>query len=215
MDEIRPRYEAEMVREEKERHKTKTDSQAHVLLSYMAHMTPKRADLGALRVVRSEGEAEEWEGNYVLLLPPISKMVIRRHKTSKQHGTLEEVLPRAMEEDVEASLRWHPREYMLTGRDGGPLSNHDYTKLLQRTTQRLFEGRRGGVNLLRHAYVSESVDFNRTPYDALEQVAKQMGHSMKMQSLVYKWTEGNIPGQRTQLKGVDEVPDADIDRCHF
>ena len=208
MDEIRPRYEAEMCREEKERHKSKMDSQAHVLLSYMANMTPKRADLGALRVVRSEAASQEWEGNYVLLLPPFSKMVIRSHKTSKQHGSLEEALPGAMEEDVEASLRWHPREYLLTGRDGGPLSNHDYVKLLQRTTQRYFEGRRGGVNLLRHAYVSECVDFNRTPYDALEQVAKQMGHSMKMQSLVYKWTDSNIPAGAASLPSVLVRPPA-------
>ncbi len=210
MDEIRPRYvEAMDGTEEKERHKTKTSSQGHVLLSYMAHMTPKRADLGALRVLRSEASATEWEGNYVLLLPPISKMVIRRHKTSKQHGALEERLPREMEADVEASLRYHPREYLLTGRDGGPLSNHDYVKLLQRTTQRLFGGRRGGVNLLRHAYVSESVDFNSTAYNELGAIAKQMGHSLKMQSQVYKWTSGNIPAGAAssprELKGGDDA----------
>ena len=49
-------------------------------------------------------------------------------------------------------------------------------------------GRGAGTSLLRHAYITEMVDFNKMSVHERAKIAALMGHNVDTQGLVYKWT---------------------------
>ena len=201
LDELVARYRSWMTdRTEAERHDDPWDSQALLLMSFETHLPPKRSDLGALKVIRDDAEAERWEGNCVLLLPLLplsepskSRLIIKRHKTSKSLGAIDEEMPMALVEDVEASLQRHPREHVFAGiRSKRELSNNTFTKRVQAVMMRLF-GRKSGVILLRKAFAT-SRDHNGTSQAERERDARSMGHSYMTHVTYYKLKTGAEPG---------------------
>lgn len=88
-----------------------------------------------------------------------------------------------------ASLTKHPRDFVFVGRHGRPMSNNLFSKFVIRTFQRLFDGRGAGTALLRHAYVSERIDFNLMSMEQRADFARRMGHSTALQEQVYKWVD--------------------------
>lgn len=183
-----------------EPHASLKDSQALLLLAMYAWLPPKRSDYGELWV-HHEGAAagvpsDEVLGrqNYVRL-PAAGggTLVINLHKTANTHHAIVEDLPPPLDRLVRASLRRWPRRHLFVDRSRRPYTNNGFTKYVIRTFASMFEGRAAGTSLLRHAYISERVDFNRMSVAEREAIAKRMGHSTAVQELVYKWVNHRPP----------------------
>lgn len=184
-DEIAARYLAD--RRAPEPHADLMGSMRLLLLSFYVHQRPKRSDLGAVRVVDrrrpSSGAAARppAAGNYLVLGAP-SYLVVREHKTAKSYGVIEEDLEPGFVEDLLASLRRHPRDYLFVGpRTRGPLSNNQFSDFVRRSFLAMF-GRATGTSLLRHAYITERIDPGAMALEELEAAARQMGQDREQQA---------------------------------
>lgn len=175
-------------------HATLKESMETTLLAIYASMPPKRADLGEVRVwVRGSGgvpDAHRANINYVeLSVPPgSSTLVLNKHKTAGTCGAIVELLDAATERIIRQSIEMWPRHYLFVNAYGSPMTPNCYSKYVTRVMSELF-GRRAGTTLLRHAYVSECMDFNKLSMKDREDVARRMGHSVATQGAIYKWVD--------------------------
>lgn len=178
-------------------HTTRRASLQFVLLSVIVHLRPKRADLGAVLIVRGDRDPNRTDINYIVLRgkeatkEPTTKatggsfLVMNLYKTSKYYQTVQEELPPGLVTDIGTSLTRWPREYLFVKEDGEPMSNNTYTKFVQATFADLF-GRATGVSLLRHIYISEKLDFDNMTLEEQNAEAKLMLHTSGLQRQ-YKW----------------------------
>ncbi len=179
-------------------HATPRGSVELLLLALVVHLAPKRSDLGRVSVYRSAAAAERDAGpddNFAVLPSSAggkARLVLRRFKTSAKHPEIVEDFPPELARVARASLAAHPRRWLLVGARGEPYSNNAYTKFFMRTFRRLF-GREAGPSLMRHAYVSERVDFDSMSRVERKDIARRMGHTIEVQERMYKWVE--VPGQ--------------------
>jgi hypothetical protein len=160
----------------------------YLVLSVYAHIVPKRADLGNVRVYRRLPSAHRDDHNYILLHRRAPVLVINQHKTQASHGRIVEALPRAFVEDVEWSMVVAPRRYLFVKRGGDAYDkNNSYAKFVMRAFHHHF-GKRIGVTFLRHLYLSSAVSFDTTTIAERRDIARKMGHSLATQS-EYRWVE--------------------------
>lgn len=166
-------------------HATLRDSLILTFLAFTVYQKPKRADLGCVRIYNTEnGKATE---NYIRLLDDSSFIVLNKYKTAKTNGPIIEELQPKFVRALRRSLKVHPRQYLFVQGNGEPFTkNNSYTQFIIRNMERLFDGKRVGVSLLRHIYITEKVDLNKLSVNDQENIAKQMGHSTNLQNL-YKW----------------------------
>jgi hypothetical protein len=179
-------------------HATLRDSVELLLLTLVALLPPKRADLGAVRVYRTAAEADRAAGaedNFAVVPASSGKrsyLVLRRFKTAAKQAEIMEDLPEDLSAVARASLAAHPRDWLLVDSRGRPFSNNAYSKFFARTFERLFDGRKAGPSLLRHAYISERIDFDAVSRAQRKDIAHRMGHSIEVQERMYKWVGGPI-----------------------
>ena len=181
-EEIEAKY-AEL--KKKTPHNTERSSMQFLLLGILVHLRPKRADLGAVRIVREKDPRRTDENYIVLKTKGSSYLVMNLYKTSKYYQTVEEDLPPALVSDIQDSLRRWPREHMFRKEDGDPMSNNTYTVFVKTTFEQLF-GRATGVSLLRHIYITEKLNFDDMTLEEQEKEAKYMLHTSGLQRR-YKW----------------------------
>jgi hypothetical protein len=183
------------------------DSMQTLLLGFYSDMLPKRSDLGALHAYRSAKElatvpAQELrQQNYVVLfsspsssapssrpLPAAAagRLVLHKHKTSKTYAEIVEEVPKRLAKQIAASLDAWPRSHVFVDTRGRPLTNNGYTQFVIRSFKEMF-GRGAGTALLRHAYVTERVDFNNMSTEQRQHIARLMGHTTDVQDTVYRW----------------------------
>lgn len=191
--------------------KTFTDAKQHMqflLLHVLNGLTPKRADLGYVRIL-TESDLMELNGpdevldrvqkaNYILLRPGSQpRLIMNAFKTSKTYSRIEEDLPPRLTKALLVSLKLFPRNFLfISPKTWKPyIKSNSYAQFVRRTFQELFDGRSAGVTMARHAYINERIDFNKLSIAEREAIAKQMGHSIGMQS-IYKWK--NIDGLLTR-----------------
>lgn len=170
------------VRDEAEREDP--DSASTLLLSMYTLMEPMRQDYGHVRISYKGGSEPEDENFCVLDKKDRSSgsLVLVKYKTAKSYGEFRRELPEALVELVWKTLDARPREYLFVGVDGGPMSKSAYTKWSIRTLERLFDGRRVTVNVLRHSFIS-GMDYNTKTPGEIIQTSKLMGHSAGQQQL--------------------------------
>jgi len=161
----------------------------------MLTVTPKRADLGNVHLVKRK-PADHDNKNY-LLLNSTPTLVINLHKTASTHGPIIDKLSSEYADILRDSLKRYPREYLFISTQGGPYElNNSYTQFVRNTFGDLFDGRKLGVSLWRHVYVSEKVDFNAMQHNEIIESAQKMGTSVMQQMMVYKYT----PDEKAKLK---------------
>jgi hypothetical protein len=161
-------------------HASLKTSQQYLLLSIVLHLKPKRADLGSIKIYHEKNPNKTDENYIVLRTRGSSFLVMNVYKTSKFYHTVEEDLPRELTEDLQTSLRRHPREYLFVSSENKPMSNNTYAKFFQRVFFDLF-GRSTGASLIRHGFISEKLDITNMTIAEQEDVAKKMGHSRQLQ----------------------------------
>ena len=208
---------AELLKGPADPHTTRGESQQTLLLAFYAHVVPKRSELGTIRVFEMPpqgpggadrgakgspqrvaappppSDEELQKINYLVLHGPLAAdMVINLHKTQKKHGPLVEHLPPAFVAVLRASLARHPRAFVFEGRSGTAMSNNACTQFVANAFKKHF-GRSAGTSLLRHAFVSERIDFNTMSLAERQGLASRMGHSLGTQEKVYHWVKGKVP----------------------
>jgi hypothetical protein len=207
-------------------HATLRGSLEVVLLALVAHLPPKRADYGAVRVFRSARAAEAATGpddNFAVVVAAQaaasgsgaqrqaarsgSYLVLRRFKTAARHQEIVDAIPAPLAAVLRASLEAHPREWLLVDGRGRPYSNNAYSKFFARTFERHFGGRKAGPSLMRHAYVSERIDFDAVSRADRKEIARSMGHTIEVQERMYKWV-GPKPGASASTTTVTRRPPA-------
>ena len=175
-----------------EAHKTLADSQKYLILSMAVHMAPKRADLHTMRIYY-EDDPNIKDANYLVLRRNMSipsYMVFNVYKTAKQYKRVDDALPYPFYKDVMDSLRIHPREYLFINIFKKPFGNNNaFTKFVIRTFEQFF-GRKTGVTMLRHIFITEKVDMNESQ-EYLEEISQKMMHSKELQRK-YNWSKKAI-----------------------
>lgn len=166
-------------------HTTERSSMQYLLLSILVHLRPKRADLGAVRIVHDVDPRRTDENYIVLRKKGTSYLVMNLYKTSKYYQTVEEDMPAALVTDIQESLRRWPRDHVFRKENGEPMSNNTYTVFVKTTFEQLF-GRATGVSLLRHIYITEKLNFDDMTLEEQEKEAKYMLHTSGLQRR-YKW----------------------------
>lgn len=186
-EEIEAKYE-----EMKKRgsHDTERHSLQYLLISILVHLRPKRADLGAIRIYQEKDPRKTDENYMVLKAKGTSYLVMNLYKTSKYYQTVEEDLPEGLVKDIRTSLSRWPRDHLFRKDDGGSMSNNTYTVFVKTTFEQLF-GRKTGVSLLRHIYITEKLNFDDMTLEEQNEEAKLMLHTSGLQRQ-YKWPKKTI-----------------------
>lgn len=106
--------------------------------------------------------------------------IFQKYKTMATYGSQKITIPLPLWSVLREWLKVNPHEWLLT-QNGKQMNSVQLTRRLQK----IF-GRPGfGVNMLRHAYVSEEV-LGQSPFlDELKEIAYKLGHSMN-ETLLYK-----------------------------
>lgn len=107
--------------------------------------------------------------------------VFNKYKTAKKYNTQEVAIPQKLRNIVSKWATMHKDDYLLVDDNGKPFSAPKLTLRLNR----IFGGRKISVNQLRHTYITDSVLNNVPALTKLDQVAKDMGHSME-EAMLYK-----------------------------
>jgi hypothetical protein len=166
-------------------HETLRKSLKFLLMSFIVHMRPKRADLGSVHVFHDR-DPRRTDINYIVLRGTgASFLAMNLYKTSRHHQTIEEDLPDGLVRDIRQSLSRWPRDYLFVKDDGEPMPNNTYSQFVKRTFEEYF-GRATGVSLLRHIYISEKLDFDNMTLEEQNEEARLMLHTSGLQKQ-YKW----------------------------
>ena len=177
------------LKKQQDPHATQQDSIQLVLLSTVTSIPPKRSDLGKMEIFYEE-DPNKTDCNYLVLRSTgISYMVFTKYK-SRAATRVDQELPPQVVTDIRDSLRRYPRRYLLVNRFNAPFQTNDaYAKYVVRVFQRLF-GKSTSVTMLRHIYITEKVSWEMDD-DELEQKARQMLHTTKLQRKYY-WRKSAI-----------------------
>jgi len=169
-------------------HSSFKSHKGYILLNMFVHILPKRADLGNVKVFMKDGMTAKT--NFICLGSD-PHLQLNSFKTKKffKDGIRED-LNKELVEILRDSMKRYPREYLFTDRNGKPYNNTAYSKYVIRTFNQLF-GRKMGVSIWRHVFISTQIDFNNRSENDVENTAHLMGTSTNQQKNVYKWI--NIP----------------------
>ena len=166
-------------------HLTKKSSQEFVLVAIALYLRPKRADLGNVAIIKAQAKLSPSKNYLVLDGKTKSILVLHDFKTAKKYERIVEPIPAELYEDIKDSLEKHPRRWLFSDRTGGSYSKNGYSQFVLRSFSHVF-GKRVGVTMLRHIYVSERLDFNKMTQEELDGEAQLMGQSPDLQRK-YRW----------------------------
>jgi len=161
-------------------HESLRSSLQYLLLSVVLHLKPKRADLGSVKIYYDKNPNKTDENYIVLRSRGSSFLVMNLYKTNKFYHTVEEDLPRELTDDLQTSLRRHPRDYLFVSSEEKPMGNNTYSKWVQKIFLDLL-GKGTGVSLLRHSFISEKLNISDMTLAEREDVARKMGHDIVQQ----------------------------------
>ena len=175
-----------------ERHLRDTEyaSFSHVLLAMYTLIEPSRQDYNSLRLLNAH-PPDITSGNYMVIHlngEPVD-MVLNEYKTAKSYGRYTRTLPRELSEIIFESLRQSPRHYLFARMDGSAYDKKAFVRRVNDELARLF-GRRFTIGMLRHAFISEGIDFNEKRPGELFDIARNMHHSISQQQQYRR-----MPGQ--------------------
>ncbi|NBS69140.1 hypothetical protein EBT31_09535 [bacterium] len=114
---------------------------------------------------------------------------------------------------IHESLRQNPRKFLFVQDNGEPYRRRNsFTKFSNRVLERIF-GRNFTVSMIRHSFISEGIDFNKSPPGQLFDIAKNMHHSVAMQQLYRRHVDSDVPpppptSYTVQMVDTPHVPEA-------
>jgi hypothetical protein len=165
-------------------HATLKQSQDKVLLMIAALVPAKRADWARLRIVKSLAAVEDTE-NALLVKPGEMKLVLNMYKTCRTYGRHVEDIDGEAAETIRASLAAHPRTHLFVSpaRANG-MSNDAFATYLSGAFDRHMR-KHVTVDLLRHIWVTQSVDPRKMTVKEIDELARKMLHGADTQRLYF------------------------------
>jgi hypothetical protein len=172
----------EWVKEDERLRSTEQGSQTQLLVAFSTQIPPLRGgDLARVHLCQHGEECTR--GNSLSLKPP--RLTIREHKTRSTFGPIRVDLPPILVDDVAASLRLQPREYLFTTSKNEEYPTRDAFMVWKTNAlQRVFK-RHVTSNIARRAFVT---DESTGSLAQLKRDAAAMGHSLEMH-LAYRVIE--------------------------
>lgn len=162
-------------------HKKNRMSQDIVLLAVYVHLSPKRRDLGKVKVVQKEGDIAEDENGVVIPTQGAkAKLVLNEYKTAKAYGRYEEDLPKELTLIIKASLAAHPRSFLFAGPRDKPLSDSNYGTRVSGVMYRHMD-KKLTVNDLRHLFITQHIKLDSVTHAQRADIASSMMHSPTVQ----------------------------------
>lgn len=170
----------DVVAKERELAQTAYGSMDHLLLAMYVLIEPGRQDYFAVALLERQPK-DATKGNYIIM--PTNTLVLNVYKTSKSYRMYRRDLPPELMNIIRESLRLKPRQYLFVQDNGHPYYlRNSFTKYTNRVLERLF-GKNFTVSMLRHSFISEGIDFNKSSPGDIIQTAKNMHHSVAMQQM--------------------------------
>lgn len=148
----------------------------HMLMAFVTLLPPKRLEIyRSLRFVRGEPTGP---GNFICVHPKDMFIRCTEFKTARSEqfkGIFRERVPTELQRIVRRSLAKFPRTFLLETAAGEQFSDHGLSKFLSKMLEAEY-GRRGGFNLVRHAF-SVAIDRNKLTTWDQKAYAYSMMHS--------------------------------------
>jgi len=147
----------------------------YVILSFYHLIPPRRSlDLVKFKVRNVDKETD----NYMTG----RKMVFNDYKTKKIYGQQTVDIPQKLKTIIDKWTSKHDNDYLIFSDTGSPMTSAQLTHRLNR----IFDGKKVSVNMLRHSYITHTVLPQTPALKRLENTAKDMGHSVETQALYRK-----------------------------
>ena len=105
-----------------------------------------------------------------------TKMVFNSYKTAKSYGTQEVEMPKPLQAILKKWVSVNPTDYLLFDTNMGQLTS---VKLNQRVNK-LFGGKKVGINGLRHTYLTAKFGHTIEQKKAVQETMSEMGSSPAM-----------------------------------
>lgn len=152
--------------------------QDYVIVSLYSYNAPRRAvDYCLMR----KGEPGNNKENGIRRKGNKMYFVFNIFKTAKEYGPQTIQVDSELRDILTKWIKVNPCQWLLVGDNCDHLSSASLTKRLGR----IFNKPGFGINILRHAYVSDVALKNMPFLNELEQTAKELGHS-SMETILYK-----------------------------
>lgn len=168
----------------REKHRL-TDCQSVIAALYLAggdniSGAPRRLDYNAVRVLNSF--PKENEGNYIVVNGKKVTLVLNEFKTYNRYGRFVTRLPASTSKVITDSLTSRPREWLVYGSDGGPLTPSQLGERVCGVTKKL-TGTRIGASNLRKSFITWLYSRDDITDEKLKKYAISMNHSPAEQKL--------------------------------
>jgi hypothetical protein len=153
---------------------------SRLLLGFYTHIRPLRAEFCKIAIYRGNTPASP-EPNYILITgrKPNITLIIKHFKTRKSHDPIEQQLPEPLVEDITASLKEDPRDWLFTNQKGEPFTQAAFSTWTGRIFLKIFK-KPLTISLIRHSFIN-TLDFNKLSIAEKKEIAKDMAHDIAMQ----------------------------------
>jgi hypothetical protein len=171
----------------KKRDELQKGSISKLLLAFYTYLPPVRADYGSVAIVH--GEEETTSPNYIRMLDDSHAVcILTEFKTAKRYKKIENTLPDALFQELQASLLKQPRTHLFVNQSQKPFTRNAFTVWTKRILSKLFDTQLTLV-IVRHLFLS-SLDYDSLSVEELVELGNKMGHSIQMQR-GYVWKSGS------------------------
>jgi integrase len=155
------------------------DYQQYVILALLSgkHIVPRRAkDYVDMKLRNIDKDKDNYIGD--------KQLVFNSYKTSKTYGKQTIPLPTKLKNILKKWALLNPSDYLLIDSNMQPLGGPDQSsngavKLNQRLG-RIFDGKKAGVNIMRHSYLTDKFGDTIAQKKKIEKTLGEMGSSANM-----------------------------------
>jgi hypothetical protein len=160
-----------------------------LLFAFYTYLPPLRCDFNRVRIYTAEEIPKEPEANYIHLKNTThAQLVLNEYKTQgKRKSPYVKDLPEHLIEELEASLKDKPRDWLFTDKNMNPYVPKSFTKWANRVFARVLK-KKMTVSMIRHSFIN-SLDFNTISVAEKEAIANDMAHTVGTQDryrLIFK-----------------------------
>jgi len=160
--------------------------QQHLILSLYTLQAPVRSSpyadtkIIAQKAYKKLSDKQEEAHNWLVVGNRQKQFVLNQYKTSKAYGKRTIKVSNKLNRILNAWLRIHKEEYLLTKRNGSKLNSNNITKYLNKVFRRYGYKKNISSSMLRHIFLSHEMKDDKARVKKQE-LAKAMGHSVATQ----------------------------------
>ena len=177
----------------------------HMLLATYTLIEPMRGDFGDIRVTKTSDEKNAMDvlgENHVFLSSQSggTTLTLYHYKTNTTYGSFVRTIPDELVRIWSTNLNESPRAFLFVDSHGLPYTRRAaFVKYVNKTLLQIFQ-KNITIRILRHSFIS-AIDFNNTPTSRLNEISKNMQHSIEQQMLYRR----KVPEMQIRLEN-DEEP---------